>query len=128
MDPEELEVLIDKLQIAARTSYEQRIPFRNIHSVHHRRVIDGAIKNVLSTELAQFTYAQILDGLPTGDVSWDRRYCGVFGAHPIDSEHEELCPGALEKAQEFYQNWDPELLMFDPKVRIVHCLIITLQY
>ncbi|KAF4440225.1 hypothetical protein F53441_12367 [Fusarium austroafricanum] len=38
----------------------------------------------------------------------------VFGGHPIDAEHEELCSGALEKAQEFYQQWNPDFLMFDP--------------
>ncbi|KAJ3538901.1 hypothetical protein NM208_g2550 [Fusarium decemcellulare] len=115
MDPEELQAHTEKLQAAARAAYDLRVPFRNIQTEHHRRVLDRATKNVLCTELAQFTYAQIIDGLPTGDVSWDRRYCGVFGEHPIDLEHEELCPGAMEKAREFHEEWNSEILMFDPK-------------
>ncbi|KAJ4205016.1 hypothetical protein NW759_014682 [Fusarium solani] len=30
----------------------------------HRHVFTNAIKNILATDLAEFTYAQILDGLP----------------------------------------------------------------
>ncbi|RSL83585.1 hypothetical protein CEP51_004445 [Fusarium floridanum] len=115
MDPDELKTLTDRLHDRARAAHEQREPFRRISSKHHRDILGRAIKNVLSTELAQFTYAQIIDGLPTGDVSWDRRYPGVFGEHPIDSDHEELCPGAMEKARKFYTQWSPEILMFDPK-------------
>ncbi|KAH7176977.1 hypothetical protein EDB81DRAFT_707743 [Dactylonectria macrodidyma] len=118
MDPEELQAHSEKLRVAARAAHDQRVPFRNIYPEYHRSVLDRAIKNVLSTELAQFTYAQIIDGLPTGDVSWDRRYCGVFGEHPIDSEHEELCPGAIEKAREYYEQWNSEILTFDPKTII----------
>ncbi|KAF7547357.1 hypothetical protein G7Z17_g7789 [Cylindrodendrum hubeiense] len=106
MDPEELEAHTEMLRVAARAAHDQRVPFRNIYSELHRHVLDRAIKNILSTALAQFTYAQIIDGIPTGDVSWDRRYCGVFGEHPIDSEHEELCPGTLEKAREYYEQFD----------------------
>lgn len=116
MDPEELQAHTEKLRLAARAAHDQRVPFRSIFSEHHRLVLDRAIKNVLSTELAQFTYAQIIDGLPTGDVSWDRRYCGVFGEHPIDSKHEELCPGTLKKAREYYEQWNSEILIFEAKV------------
>lgn len=119
MDPEELQAHTEKLRVAARAAHDQRVPFRSISSVHHRLVLDRAIKNVLSTELAQFTYAQIIDGLPTGDVSWDCRYCGAFGEHPIDSEHEKLCPGALEKAREYYEQWNSEILMFEAKVSLL---------
>ncbi|RSL69030.1 hypothetical protein CEP54_002613 [Fusarium duplospermum] len=115
MDAEELKVLTVRLRDLARATHAQRKPFRNISSKHHRDVLGHAIKNVLSTELAQFTYAQIIDGLPTGGVSWDRRYPGVFGEHPIDSDHEELCPGAMEKAREFYIQWSPDILMFHAK-------------
>lgn len=118
MDPEELERHTEKLRIAARAAHSQRVPFQNIHSEHHRCVLDHAIRKVLSTELAQFTYAQIIDGLPTGDVSWDRRYSGVFGEHPIDTEHEKLCPGAMDKARAYYEQWNSDILMFNPKARL----------
>ncbi|KAI5460560.1 hypothetical protein BGZ63DRAFT_414748 [Mariannaea sp. PMI_226] len=118
MDPEELQLHTEKLRVVARAAYDQRVPFQNIHSEHHRHILDRAIKNILSTELAQFTYAQIIHGLPTGEVSWDRRYPGVFGEHPIDSEHEELCPGAIEKAREYYEHWNSEILLFIQKYAI----------
>ncbi|KAM0554062.1 hypothetical protein ACHAPJ_007137 [Fusarium lateritium] len=114
MDPDELQIHAETLKAAASVAYNQGVQFKNIRSERHRHVLDRAIKNVLSTDLAQFTYAQILDGLPTGDVSWDRRYSGVFGDHPIDSGHDELCPGALEKAQEYYEQWNSSILTFDP--------------
>lgn len=120
MDPNELKSHAEKLQRAARVAHEQRVPFGHIRSERHRNALDRAIKSVFSTELAQFTYAQITDGLPTSDVAFDRRYPGVFGEHPIDSNHEELCPGAMERAHEYYEQWNPKILLFDPKV----CLVI----
>ncbi|CAM1509584.1 Fc.00g033230.m01.CDS01 [Cosmosporella sp. VM-42] len=61
MDPEELQAHTEKLQVAARAAHGQRVPFQNIHPEHHCYVLDRAIKNILSTEPAQFTYAQIID-------------------------------------------------------------------
>lgn len=115
MDPDELAAHAEKLRRIARNAHDRRVPFDAITSDHHRRVLDKAISNVLSTELAIFTYAQIIDGLPIADVAWDRRLPGIMGEHIID-EHETLCPGALEKAQEYYENWQPSSLVFDPEV------------
>lgn len=115
MDPDKLEAHKEKLRDIARTAYDSRVPFNSITSERHRQILDRAIRNVLSTELAQFTYAQIIDGLPIADVAWDRRLPGIMGEHIID-DHETLCPGALEKAQEYYQEWDPSSLKFDPEV------------
>ncbi|KAL2200150.1 hypothetical protein P885DRAFT_73983 [Corynascus similis CBS 632.67] len=39
----------------------------------HRRLLIRAIERVLSTEVAEFTYAQVIDGLPTSDVAFDTR-------------------------------------------------------
>ncbi|CCT68013.1 uncharacterized protein FFUJ_06767 [Fusarium fujikuroi IMI 58289] len=114
MDPEELKVLTETLKEKAAAQHRLRVPFRDIQSERHRHVLDGAIKNALATELAQFTYAQIMDGLPTGDVCFERRFPHVFGEHPIDSCHDELCPGAFDKAQEYYQQWNSAILTFDP--------------
>lgn len=128
MDPEELKVLTETLKEKAAAQYRLRVPFRNIRSERHRHVLDGAIKNALATELAQFTYAQIMDGLPTGDVCFDRRFPHVFGEHPIDSCHDELCPGALEKAQEYYQQWNSDVLTLDlavSRISNILCRIAT---
>ncbi|KAH7233522.1 hypothetical protein BKA59DRAFT_428116 [Fusarium tricinctum] len=114
MDPDELKAHTEKLRRIARNAHDSRVPFDAITSDYHRTVLNKAIRNVLSTELAIFTYAQIIDGLPIADVAWDRRLPGIMGEHVID-EHETLCPGALEKAQEYYENWQPSSLMFDPE-------------
>ncbi|PCD26785.1 hypothetical protein AU210_013207 [Fusarium oxysporum f. sp. radicis-cucumerinum] len=115
MDPDQLEAHKKKLRDIARTAYGNRVPFNSITSERHRQILDRAIRNVLSTELAQFTYAQIIDGLPIADVAWDRRLPGIMGEHIID-DHETLCPGALEKAQEYCQERDPSSLKFDPEL------------
>ncbi|KAJ4264468.1 hypothetical protein NW762_005668 [Fusarium torreyae] len=114
MDPKELETHTEKLRRVARNAYKRRVPFHAITSDRHREVLDQAIRNVLSTKLAKFTYAQIIDGLPIADVAWDRRLPGIMGEHIIDN-HETLCPGALEKAEEYHETWDPRILKFDPQ-------------
>lgn len=38
----------------------------------HYSALQRAIRNLLDTNLAFATYAQIVDGLPTEDVAWDR--------------------------------------------------------
>lgn len=115
MDPDQLDTHKKMLRDTARTAYDSRVSFKSITSEHHRQTLDRAIRNVLSTELAQFTYAQIVDGLPIADVAWDRRLPGIMGEHIID-DHETLCPGALEQAQVYYKEWDPSTLNFDPEV------------
>lgn len=115
MDPDELDAHSEKLRKIACKAHDSRVPFDTITSDYHRKVLDKAIKNVLSTELAIFTYAQIIDGLPIADVAWDRRLPGIMGEHIID-DHEILCPRVLEKAQEYHENWQPSSLMFDPEV------------
>ncbi|KAK7429164.1 hypothetical protein QQZ08_004379 [Neonectria magnoliae] len=116
MDQEELDALSKVLHEIARYAYDQRVSFYAVKAGHHHEVLARAIRNVLGTELAIFTYAQIIDGLPTADVAWDQRLPGIYGDHPIDDVHEELCPAAMDKAREFYENWDPSILKFDPKV------------
>ncbi|KAK0664517.1 hypothetical protein QBC41DRAFT_328556 [Cercophora samala] len=91
-----------------------RIPYNDDNSEHHA-VFRRAISNILSTEIALFTYAQIIDGLPTDEVAYDRRSPGLHGDHPIE-HHVDLCPGTLERAREFQQTFDPSILSFDPKL------------
>ncbi|KAF4956983.1 hypothetical protein FGADI_3395 [Fusarium gaditjirri] len=114
MDPDQLEAHKEKLRDIARAAHDSRVAFNSITSELHRQALGQAIRNVLSTEFAQFTYAQIIDGLPIADVAWDRRLPGIMGEHIID-DHETLCPGALEKAHDYYQKWDPASLNFDPE-------------
>lgn len=82
----------------------------------HRELLVRAIDRILSTELAEITYAQIIDGLPIGDVAYDS-HTQPYNGHPIDHAHEELCPGMLDKAREFRDGFRPEILTFDSQVR-----------
>jgi hypothetical protein len=81
----------------------------------HRQLLVRAIERVLTTELAETTYAQIIDGLPIGDVAYDTR-TPPYKGHPISHAHEELCPGMLDKAREFRAQIQPEVLQFDAQV------------
>lgn len=107
-------VITPRLRALAREEHTARIPPEKLYAEHHR-ILTRAINNVLSIDLALFTYAQIIDGLPTADVGWDRRSPGLWGDHPLD-QHEELCPGAMDKARELCQKWTPTMLAFKPEV------------
>lgn len=82
----------------------------------HRQLLERAISRILSTELAEVTYAQIIDGLPIADVAYDSRGPPHPG-HAIDGGHEELCPGMLDKARQFRAEFQPDVLTFNSKVR-----------
>lgn len=103
-----------KLRVLACEAKVSRIPFQDGGFEHHR-VLIRAISNVLSTDLALFTFAQIIDGLPTADVAWDCRYSNLVGAHPIE-QHEDICPGVLERARQFRDNFELNILSFAPQV------------
>lgn len=85
----------------------------------HRRLLVQAVERILCTEIAEVTYAQIIDGLPIADVAYDTR-SPPYGAHPLDERHEELCPGMLEKAREFRAGFQPDILTFKAKVSSFH--------
>jgi hypothetical protein len=66
----------------------------------HYATLAGALRNVLDTDIALLTFAQIVDGLPTSDVAWDQYGSKRHPDHPVNN-HRTLCHGALEKAKEF---------------------------
>ncbi|KAM0245933.1 hypothetical protein ACHAP5_005084 [Fusarium lateritium] len=82
-----------------------------------RQILDQAIRNVLGTEVALFTYAQILDGLPTEQSLSDST--GVYTGcedHPVLTlQHKEICPGFVEKALDFRAQFDISVLEFELK-------------
>ena len=114
LSDDELAAVIERLKVLARQARASRIPYLNDASQHYR-VFGRAIINVLSTELALFTFAQIVDGLPTADVAWDCRAPDLGGAHPIE-QHEDICPGVLERTRGFRKDFNLDVLSFDPKV------------
>ncbi|KAK3339790.1 hypothetical protein B0T25DRAFT_626566 [Lasiosphaeria hispida] len=124
--------VVEKLRVKAQADYRARIPIDKLNAAH-RDVLIRAINNVLATENAIFTYAQIIDGLPVADVAWDRRNLGLWGDHPLEG-HEELCAGAFDKAREVCPQWDPAML-FDPRppgtkifdIRLIEMVAVALH-
>jgi hypothetical protein len=84
----------------------------------HRDIFVHALKNVLSTELAEVTYAQILDGAPIADVAIDRYSSHLIDPdHPVRS-HKTLCAGVLEKARRFRSVLDTTAIPFQSQVNL----------
>ncbi|KAI1390124.1 uncharacterized protein F4822DRAFT_224949 [Hypoxylon trugodes] len=81
----------------------------------HRDASFRAISNVLSTDIALETYAQIIDGLPLSHAALDRYRHKMHPKHPVDSHH-ELCPGAFEKAIEAREAFNIDSLRFDSQL------------
>lgn len=80
----------------------------------HFEPLRQCLVNLLSTQVAELTYAQIVDGMPLASVyaedHWFRDGLPVM-------EHEELCPGVLEKTQRFRSEFDILSLNLQPDVR-----------
>ncbi|KAL1861439.1 hypothetical protein VTK73DRAFT_7074 [Phialemonium thermophilum] len=78
----------------------------------HYEAFATALTNLLHTSIAEHTYAEIIDGLPTADTWY--AYHGI--RHDIIEAHRELCPGALETARHFRADLQPKDLAFDPTI------------
>lgn len=90
----------------------------------HHDVLIRAISNVLSTKIAEETFAQIIDGLPLASVVQDTSDGGLTDDHPIHDAHKELCPGVLEKTREFRRDVDLSLIKLDSTVSDVRGLLM----
>ncbi|KAJ4310291.1 hypothetical protein N0V84_011043 [Fusarium piperis] len=78
---------------------------------HHQTTFRRALSNLLATEVAEFTYAQIIDGLPT--VESQNESYPILAGHPVyELDHRELCEGSLDKAREFRARFNPSDLLF----------------
>lgn len=82
--------------------------------IDHYNAFTTALTNLLHTNLAELTYAEIIDGVPTANT-WSA-YDG--SRHEIIEAHRELCPGALDAARQFRANLRLADLTFDSTVRI----------
>lgn len=85
----------------------------------HDSALRKAISNVVDTNLAIATYAQIIDGLPAEDVAWDRSRHKLQALHPL-SDHMALCPGVLDKLNAIIANLQIESLLFSSSVHILY--------
>lgn len=89
----------------------------------HQEAVRLSISNILTTEIAETTYAQIIEGLPLIDVVRDVYGDLLCDDHPICA-HTELSAGVLETARRFRTGFDPGTLRFDSTV-ISHSYILT---
>lgn len=80
----------------------------------HLEAFTRAMRNVLSTELTEITFAQIVDGLPLPDASFDLWELPV--QHPVYNRHKELCRGVLEETREIQRRLDLGELWLERKV------------
>ncbi|KAK0671544.1 hypothetical protein QBC41DRAFT_54826 [Cercophora samala] len=81
----------------------------------HYHVLVKAIQNILSTELAELSIAQLIDGLPLMMWVFEGRGCLLEKGHPL-LEHENLCEGAIEQARLFRETFEPAILQFSSKI------------
>lgn len=84
----------------------------------HLASFKQALTNLLSLPTVEFTYAQIVDGMPTSHTfmtdHWHWLY-GLYEGLPV-LDHEELCPGTMDKTRAFRSKFDILSLKFEPKV------------
>ncbi|TQV94738.1 hypothetical protein IF1G_06749 [Cordyceps javanica] len=79
----------------------------------HRNSFIKALLRILHTEVAELTYAEILDGIPTSASYFDFYY--PQEGHPAIS-HTELCPGILDRTRQLRDQLDPRTLHFSSSV------------
>lgn len=77
----------------------------------HLEPFRRALFNLLSAPVAEFTFAQIVDGQPTSSVYADDHY---FREGLPVMHHKNLCPGSIEKTRAFRSGFDIHDLKFEP--------------
>lgn len=97
----------------------------NVLDEAHQRALERAVGNILETELAERTYGQILDGLPT-EESINESHSWVED-HPVHTmPHTEICPGYVDQARQFRAAFNIAELRFQMKVRVNLVVVIYL--
>lgn len=81
----------------------------------HQEAVRLAISNILNTEIAEATYAQIVDGLPLVNVVRDVYGDLLLDDHPVCA-HAELGAGILDTTRNFRASFDLGTLRFESTV------------
>ncbi|POS75556.1 hypothetical protein DHEL01_v206060 [Diaporthe helianthi] len=84
---------------------------------NHCSALQKAISNVVDTKIADATFAQIIDGLPTEDVAWDRSRHKLRASHPL-SDHIALCPGVSDKVKAIKADFQIDSLDFSSSIAV----------
>lgn len=82
----------------------------------HLEPFRRALLNLLSSPVAEFTFAQIVDGQPTSSVYAEDHY---FREGLAVMHHENLCPGSIEKTRAFRSGFDIHDLKFEANASCV---------
>ncbi|KAK2745992.1 hypothetical protein FQN55_005814 [Onygenales sp. PD_40] len=85
-----------------------KLPASILHGDHFV-AFKTSLSNILLTNRAEDTYAQIIDGMPTADV-WDEY---ANRRHEWIENHKQLCPTTREKTKAFQANFSPDELHLD---------------
>ncbi|KAF4952256.1 hypothetical protein FGADI_6876 [Fusarium gaditjirri] len=75
----------------------------------HRQAFVQSLMRVMETDVAERTFAEIIDGLPTINSYQDFHWPQV--GHPA-TQHFEVCPGMIEKARQLRSDHPPTRLRF----------------
>ncbi|OAR01351.1 hypothetical protein LLEC1_07781 [Akanthomyces lecanii] len=75
----------------------------------HRNSFIKALLRILHTKVAELTFSEILDGIPTSASYFD--FYHPQEGHPAIS-HTELCPGVLDRTRQLRDQLDPGTLHF----------------
>jgi hypothetical protein len=82
----------------------------------HADAFKQGLARILSTQVAEFTFSEILDGLPTEDSYHEFHLSGLrkYG-HPVfELNHTSLCPGVIKRVRNYRDAFDPQSLTFPP--------------
>ncbi|KAK4129827.1 hypothetical protein N657DRAFT_630627 [Parathielavia appendiculata] len=75
--------------------------------------VQQALGRLLAMEVAEASYSNILDGLPTIKI-WRESHLKQHG-HPVfELNHRSLCPRIVERIRAFRQHFNPLQLSFTP--------------
>ena len=95
-------------------SHLKKLPLTQLPK-RHRDVVAQAVSNVLATESAELTFAQIIEGVPLSEIEKDSYEGSLSYQHPLHTQHAELGPGVLETMQQLRRDFDGSNLSFTPK-------------
>lgn len=81
----------------------------------HQDSFRRAVLNILSTDIAKTTFAQLVDGLPLSDVAFANSGHRNTIYDPV-YRHKVLCPGIREKTESFRKSFEPVAMELDVEV------------
>ncbi|KAL2022630.1 hypothetical protein VTK56DRAFT_4974 [Thermocarpiscus australiensis] len=81
----------------------------------HADAFKQALTRLFQSDVAELTYAEIVDGLPT-EASFLEFHFREEGNPVFELQHTALCPGVLEKTRRFRETFDPTSLVFSTQL------------